>query len=88
MRLDFPDLGPLQAERCSYAPPSRHLVNALRATTHAALLDSACGGRYTVLGVSPMARIRWSAGQGEILLPGGARAREDSPTALLRRECA
>jgi len=83
MRLDLPELGPLHAERCSYPPPGPRLVNALRATSHAALLDSAAGGRYTVLGVSPMARIRWTPGHGEVLLPGGARAREDSPMALL-----
>jgi len=84
MRLDLPELGPLRAERCSYPPPGPGLVNALRLTTHAALLDSAADGRYTVLGVSPIARLQWSANGGEIFLPGGARAHEDSPTALVR----
>ncbi|MHC4953374.1 MAG: aminodeoxychorismate synthase component I [Planctomycetota bacterium] len=84
MRLELPDLGPLRAERCDFPPPSARLVSALRGTAHAALLDSACGGRYTVLGVSPLARITWRPGRGEVLLPGGARAREDSPTDLLR----
>jgi len=84
MRLDLPELGPLRAERCQYPPPGAGLVSALRTATHAALLDSASGGRYTILGVSPLARLRWSAGRGEIRLPGGARVREDSPTTLLR----
>ena len=84
MRLDLPELGSLRADRCAFPPPSERLVAALRGTTHAALLDSAVDGRYTVLGVSPIARLTWRPGHGEVRLPGGAVAREDSPAALLR----
>ncbi|MHC4939726.1 MAG: aminodeoxychorismate synthase component I [Planctomycetota bacterium] len=84
MRLDMQDLGAVRAERHDFAPPSTALLHALRGTAHAALLDSASHGDYTVIATSPWAHLTWRPGHGEVRLPGGARAREDCVPDLLR----
>jgi para-aminobenzoate synthetase component 1 len=48
------------------------------------LLDSAAGGRYTVVAALPLARFTWRPGLGEVALPGGARARDPSLKEALR----
>jgi para-aminobenzoate synthetase component 1 len=84
MRLDLPELGPVRAERHDFPPPSGTLLQSLRGTAHAAVLDSAAGGRFTLVALSPEAHLTWRPGHGEIRLPGGARAREDDVRDLLR----
>lgn len=84
MRLDLLELGAVHAERHDFPAPSATLLRALRATSHAALLDSAAQGEYTVLAVSPWAHLTWRPGHGEVHLPGGVRAREDCVSDLLR----
>jgi len=83
VRLDFPDLGRIQAERDDLPPPCGELLGRLAGLRYLAVLDSASGGRYTVLAALPLVRLTWRPGRGEILLPGGARAHEeDFPTTL------
>jgi para-aminobenzoate synthetase component 1 len=85
--LDLPTLGRLRAERVSLPPPGPELLQRLAGVPHLALLDSAAGGRFTLVASSPLARLTWRPGHGEISMPGGARAREDDFSALLREAC-
>ncbi|MHC5052310.1 MAG: hypothetical protein ACYTGK_17085, partial [Planctomycetota bacterium] len=84
MRLDLADLGRIHAERDDLPPPCAELFGRLAGLRHLAVLDSATGGRYTVLAALPLVRLTWRPGQGEILLPGGARARDEDFAATLR----
>jgi para-aminobenzoate synthetase component 1 len=84
VRLDFPELGRIHAERVDLPPPSPPLLRRLAGLRRLALLDSATGGRYTVVAALPLARFTWRPGLGEVALPGGARAREPSLTEALR----
>jgi len=77
VRLDFPELGRIQVERAELPPPDRTVLQRLAGLRQLALLDSAAGGRYTVVAALPLARFTWRPGRGgEVQLPGGARARE------------
>jgi para-aminobenzoate synthetase component 1 len=82
--LDLPALGRLRAERAALRPPDPALLHGLRGVAHLVVLDSAAGGRFTLVAAGPMARLRWRAGDGEVLVPGGARARDDDFESLLR----
>jgi para-aminobenzoate synthetase component 1 len=84
MRLELPDLGRLRAERVDLPPPDAALLARLRGLHRVALLDSAAGGRFTLVAASPLARLTWTAAGGEVALPGGARARQPDFTPLLR----
>jgi para-aminobenzoate synthetase component 1 len=84
VRLDFPELGRVRAERADFPPPSPELVARLAGLPSLALLDSASGGRFTLIGAMPLAHLAWSPEGGEIRIPGGARAREEHFTTLLR----
>jgi para-aminobenzoate synthetase component 1 len=82
--VDLPDLGRVRAERANLPPPSESLLRRLNGLPHVALLDSCGLGRFTVIGASPLARITWRPDEGELAVPGGGRAREPDPVALLR----
>jgi para-aminobenzoate synthetase component 1 len=83
--VDLPDLGRLRAERVPLPPPGGSLFARLAGLQRLAILDSAAGGRYTVVAAAPLARVTWSAAEGGTLsLPGGGRAREADACALLR----
>jgi para-aminobenzoate synthetase component 1 len=84
MRIDFPDLGRIHAERADLPPPGPPLFRRLQGLRRLAVLDSASGGRYTVIGAIPLARFTWRPGLGELALPGGARARDPSLVEGLR----
>jgi len=84
VRLDFPELGRIHAERADLPPPSPPFLRRLAGLRRLALLDSARGGRYTVVGAIPLARFTWRPGLGEVALPGGARVREPSLVEALR----
>jgi para-aminobenzoate synthetase component 1 len=88
VRLDFPDLGRIRAERADLPPPCAELLGRLAGLRDLAVLDSASGGRYTVVAALPMVRLTWRPGHGEVLLPGGARAREEEFATLLREALA
>ncbi|MFI5403100.1 MAG: aminodeoxychorismate synthase component I [Planctomycetota bacterium] len=84
MRLDFPELGRIHAERADLPPPTPPLLRRLHGLRRLAVLDSAAGGRYTVVAATPLARFTWRPGLGEVALPGGARVREPSLVEALR----
>jgi len=85
VRLDFPDLGRIRAERDDDLPaPDAGILGRLAGLRHLTILDSAGCGRFTVVAALPLARLRWRPGWCEILLPGGARAREESFERALR----
>lgn len=65
MGLELSDLGPLRAERCDAAAPTGGLFAALRKADRPAVLDSSAGGRFTVVAVSPLARIEWRFGDND-----------------------
>ena len=83
MHLALPELGPIRVRRASLPPPDAKLIAGLGGLSHLAVLDSAALGRYTLVAASPLARLVWRPGRGEVLVPGGARAREDDLRALL-----
>ena len=80
----MPELGRLRAERASLPPPDASLLARLGGLKRVALLDSCGAGRFTLIGAAPFARLLWRPDRGEVLLPGGGRAREDDFRALLR----
>ena len=84
MRFDLPELGRLKAERADLPAPDAGLLRRLFSLNHLSLLDSCGAGRFTLVAASPLARLTWRPGCGEVLLPGGPRAREDDFKALLR----
>jgi para-aminobenzoate synthetase component 1 len=84
VRLDFPELGRIHAERADLPPPGPPLFRRLGGLRRLALLDSAAGGRFTVVGAIPLARFTWRKGKGEVALPGGARVRDPSLVESLR----
>jgi para-aminobenzoate synthetase component 1 len=88
VRLDLPELGRIRAERDDLPPPDGELLQRLAGLRHLALLDSAAGGRYTVIAALPLARLTWRPGGCEVLLPGGARAHEDEVRTGLREALA
>ncbi|MFQ5844297.1 MAG: hypothetical protein ACE5JG_04835, partial [Planctomycetota bacterium] len=79
----FPELGRTQAERVSLPPPDTALLARLGGLPHAAVLDSAGGGRSTLIAASPLARLTWRPGHGELKVPGGAALLETDPWQLL-----
>jgi para-aminobenzoate synthetase component 1 len=74
----------MRAERASLPPPSGEVLQRLSGLAHLAVLDSAAGGRFTLVASSPLARLTWRPGRGEIFVPGGARVREADFRDLLR----
>jgi len=84
--LALPELGPIRAERVVLPQPTGDLFARLRGVAHLAVLDSGGQGRFTLVAASPMARMIWGRGGGEVAIPGGARVREREFETLLR-EC-
>ncbi len=84
MFIALPELGPIRAERVVLPPPSGDLFGRLRGVAHLAVLDSGGMGRFTLVAASPMARMLWGRGGGEVAIPGGARVREAEFGTLLR----
>jgi len=80
----MPEMGRLRAERARLPPPTDALLGRLTGLQHLAILDSCGLGRFTLIAASPLARMTWSPEGGEMSLPGGGRAREAEPIALLR----
>jgi para-aminobenzoate synthetase component 1 len=80
----FPDLGRVHAERLTLPAPDDEFFARLYGLGHVALLDSAAGGRFTVVGCSPLARMTWTPRGGVVQMPGGPQEPEDDLKALLR----
>ncbi|MCZ6573727.1 MAG: aminodeoxychorismate synthase component I [Planctomycetota bacterium] len=84
MHLSLPDFGRVGAERVSLPEPDAGLLARLSGLPHVALLDSASGGRYTLIAAQPRARLTWRPGKGELRVPGGGVATADDPFGLLQ----
>jgi para-aminobenzoate synthetase component 1 len=74
----------MEAERADLPPPDRAILGRLAGLRQLAILDSAAGGRYTVIAALPLARFTWRPGAGEVQLPGGPRARDPALDEALR----
>jgi len=84
VRLDLAHLGRLKAERVQLPPPDGATLRRLAGLSRVAILDSAAGGRFTLVAAAPLARLAWRPGAGEVSMPGGACAREGDFGTLLR----
>ena len=62
MPFALPALGRILAKRVDLPPPGPELFGRLGGLRQPALLDSAAGGRYTLVAAAPLARLRWTAG--------------------------
>jgi len=64
------------------------LLRRLSGLVRPVVLDSAAGGRYTLVAAVPLARLTWTPDGGQVALPGGARAQDDDFEPLLREALA